>query len=262
MPGNILKVGCYGLLAVVWILLIFFPILSIFDSVAVSDLVAGLGSPIVLKSIKVSAVSSGVSILVVVILGLPTAYFLSRYDFPGKMFLDTLLEIPMVLPPAVSGIALLLTFGRRGIIGGWLSGIGVNIPFSLAAVVVAQIFVAVPFFIRTVKCGFRGINKNMEKAAQTLGKSPWQVFLKVTLPLAMPSVISGTVMAWARALGEFGATLMFAGNMPDRTQTLPLAVYTAMETDFAAAMTISAIMVLISFFVLVLVKTISGKEPV
>ncbi len=218
-----------------------------------------MGSPLVREALKVSAVSSGISMALILTLGLPTAYFLAHSNWRGKIFLDTLLDLPMVLPPAVAGTALLLAFGRSGPVGRWLSEIGLVIPFSLLAVVMAQTFVAAPFFIRSAKSGFQAVDRNLEQAAQTLGKTPCQVFWRVTFPLSLPSLVSGMIMSWARALGEFGATLVFAGNMPGRTQTLSLAVYTAMETDFPAAMVMSALLVIVSFVVLMAVKLLAGK---
>ncbi|GAW92028.1 ABC transporter permease [Calderihabitans maritimus] len=249
----------YWLLTLVWFFLILLPILSIFGAFSQADLIAGLRSPLVREALRVSALSTGISMVLILSLGLPTAYFLARSNWRGKVFLDTLLDLPMVLPPAVAGMALLLAFGRRGLAGEVLYKMGLVLPFSLPAVVMAQTFVAAPFFIRSAKSGFQAVDKNLEWAAQTLGKTPWQVFWRVTFPLALPSLVSGLIMSWARALGEFGATLIFAGNMPGRTQTLPLAVYSAMETDFPAAMVMSAFLVVISFLVLVSVKVLAGK---
>lgn len=177
------------------------------------------------QALLLSLGTSLISLAIIVLLGIPLAYLLARRHFPGARIVDTLVDLPIVLPPAVAGLALLMAFGRRGIAGQWLDEIGLAIPFTTAAVVFAQVFVAVPFFIRSAKSGFARIDRDLEEAAADLGATPWRVFWRVTLPLARPALTAGAVLAWARALGEFGATIMFAGNLPGVTQTMPLAIY-------------------------------------
>ena len=177
------------------------------------------------QALLLSLGTSLISLAIIVVLGVPLAYLLARRRFPGVRLVDTLVDLPIVLPPAVAGLALLMAFGRRGIAGQWLAELGLAIPFTTTAVVLAQIFVAVPFFVRAAKSGFARIDHDVEEAAADLGATPWRVFWRVTLPLARPALTAGAVLAWARALGEFGATIMFAGNLPGVTQTMPLAIY-------------------------------------
>lgn len=217
-------------------------------------------SPVVMSSLKVSFTTSLCATIIFLVVGVPAAYFMARIDFKGKKLLGALLELPMVLPPSVAGLALLMTFGRLGILGKYLTLLGINIPFSTAAVVMAQVFVAGPIFLKTARNGFAQVNPWLEKVSFTLGKSTWSTFRKVTLPLALPSLVSGLIMAWARALGEFGATIMFAGNLPGKTQTLPLAIYAGMERDVDEALAIATLMLLTSFAVLFVTKIISGRE--
>jgi len=217
-------------------------------------------NPAVVSSLKLSIITSSCAALVFIVLGVPAAYFLARVDFKGKKILGALLELPMVLPPSVAGLALLMTFGRLGLLGKYLNFFGISIPFSTSAVVMAQVFVAGPIFLKTARNGFAAVNPWLEKVSFTLGKSAWSTFCTITLPLALPSLISGLIMAWARALGEFGATIMFAGNLPGKTQTLPLAIFSGMERNIDEAVAIAALMLLISFAVLFVTKIITGRE--
>src|SRR5690606_11319808 len=155
----------------------------------------------------------------------PLAYLMGRHQYRYKKLLDTLIDLPTVLPPAVAGVALLMTLGRRGLIGGWLDDLGIEVAFTTAAVVIAQIFIAAPFYVRSAARGFAGIDPEIGQAAQLDGASGWQVFRYVILPLSRFALLSGAMMSWARALGEFGATMIFAGNFPGRTQTMPTAIY-------------------------------------
>ena len=172
-------------------------------------------------SLATSAVSSGA----IVLFGTPLAFALARRRFAGARAVDLLIDLPIVLPPSVAGIALLLAFGRFGLVGAWLNGAGVTVGFTTVAVVLAQTFVAAPFYVRAAAGAFRRIDRDLEEAAADLGATPWRTLRVVTLPLALPSLLAGAVLAWARALGEFGATIMFAGNFPGVTQTMPLAIY-------------------------------------
>jgi molybdate transport system permease protein len=175
--------------------------------------------------------------------------------------IDTLIDLPMILPPTVAGVALLMAFGRRGVAGVWLDRLGIQISFTTLAVILAQSFVSIPFYIRAARAGFRSVDQELERVAYTLGHSPFNTFLRVTVPLAFPALLSGAVMAWARALGEFGATIMFAGNLIGRTQTMPLAIYMAMESDLTAALVLSAILVFISFSILLGVRLLLHRSP-
>lgn len=217
---------------------------------------------IVVQALALSATTTLLSLFLILLLGTPTAWLLARYDFPGRRIADTLIDLPMVLPPAVAGIALLITFGRRGALGPALASAGLDVPFTTAAVVLAQCFVAAPFYIRAARAGFAGVDTALEQVAGTLGASPPRVFLRVTVPLAWPALLGGAVMAWARALGEFGATIMFAGNFVGRTQTMPLAIYAALESDLDAALTLSVILVAVSFAVLLAVRVVTRRAGV
>jgi molybdate transport system permease protein len=186
-----------------------------------------------------------------VVLGVPLAWVLARVEFPGRRLVRALVTVPLVLPPVVGGVALLLVFGRRGLVGGWLNDtFGVSLPFTTAGVVVAEAFVAMPFLVISVEGALRGADARYEEAAATLGASRWTAFRRVTLPLIAPGVAAGAVLCWARALGEFGATITFAGNFPGRTQTMPLAVYLALEQDLNAAIVLSLLLLLVSVTIL------------
>jgi molybdate transport system permease protein len=213
-----------------------------------------LADPQVVAALRLSLLTTSITLLLAVILGTPLAYVLARWEFPGKQWIDTLIDLPMVLPPAVAGVALLMAFGRRGVVGAWLSGIGVELAFTTTAVVIAQAFVAAPFYVRAARAGFAAVDPVLEGVSRTLGLSPLNTFWRVTVPLALPALLGGAVMSWARALGEFGATIMFAGNFAGRTQTMPLAVYQALESDLNVSLTLSTILVVVSFAVLLVFR--------
>ncbi len=216
--------------------------------------VDALRSPTVAQALGLSLGTTAASLGLVVILGTPMAYLLARHSFPGRRILDTLIDLPMVLPPAVAGLSLLLLFGRNGLLGPVLRPLGVEVAFTTGAVVLAQAFVAGPFYIRSARAGFESVNPQLERVAATLGEGEGRIFWRITVPLALPSLLGGAVMTWARALGEFGATIMFAGNFPGRTQTMPLAVYMAMESDLWTALTLALILVALSFAALGILK--------
>ena len=185
------------------------------------------------------------------LLGVPLAWMLARTAFPGRRLVRALVTVPLVLPPVVGGVALLLVFGRRGLLGSWLdTTFGVSLPFTTAGVVLAEAFVAMPFLVISVEGALRGADARYEEAAATLGASRWTAFRRVTLPLIAPGVAAGGVLCWARALGEFGATITFAGNFPGRTQTMPLAVYLALEQDVDAAIVLSLLLLVVSVVIL------------
>ena len=190
-------------------------------------------------------------------LGTPVAYVLARYRFWGVGLLDILIDLPMVLPPAVAGIALLVAFGRNGVIGQALASVGIELPFTTAAVIMAQMFVAAPFYIRAAKAGFVSVDRQLEQISATLGESDLGTFWRITLPMARNALLAGAIMTWSRSLGEFGATILFAGNLPGRTQTMPLAIYTALQTDVNVALALAAILLAISFALLVLLRVVT-----
>jgi molybdate transport system permease protein len=206
-----------------------------------------LGDPVVREALRLSLVTSAAATALTVAMGLPVAYLLARFRFRGRGLVDTLIDLPLTLPPVVAGVALLLTFGRMGLLGRYLEAAGIRIAFSTAAVVIAQTFIAAPFFVRAARAGFAAVPVELEHAAMTLGRSRWSVFWTVAAPLAWPSLLAGIVLAWARALSEFGATMMFAGNLPGVTQTLPLAVMSAMETNLDLAVALSTLSLVLAF---------------
>lgn len=216
-----------------------------------------LSSPVVQDALRVSLLTTGMTLLLTVLLVTPVAWLLARFEFPGKNVLDTLLDLPIVLPPVVAGVGLLLTFGRNGLLGPALELAGISVAFSPAAVVLAQLFVAAPFYLRTAKAGFMAVDEEVEDAARTDGAGGWAVFRHVTWPLAFPFLLEGLVLTWARALGEFGATILFAGSLPGKTRTITLTIYAALESDLAPALVLSAVMVVVAFAVLLLVRVMT-----
>ena len=216
---------------------------------------AVLASPGALTALRLSLVCSLGALLLALAVGVPLAVLLARARFPGRDLVRALVTLPMVLPPVVGGVALLLAFGRRGLAGGLLDqALGVTLPFTTAGAVLAEAFVAMPFLVVTVEAGLGAMDRRYEEAAATLGAGRWYAFRRVTLPLALPSLWAGSALAWARALGEFGATITFAGNLPGRTQTMPLAVYLALETDPDAAIALSLVLLAVSLGVLVALR--------
>lgn len=217
-----------------------------------------LGDPLVVSAIRLTLLTTGLVILLAVITGTPLAYWLARSDFRGKRLLETLIELPIALPPVIAGVALLMTFGRRGVFGPALEVFGIVLPFTTAAVVLAQLFVAVPFYVRGAALGFRAVPREVEEAAAVDGAEPWQTFRRITLPLAFPGLLSGLLLCGTRAAAEFGATLLFAGNLPGRTQTMTLAIMTAMETDVNRALALAVLLLLASLAILLGVRAMLG----
>jgi molybdate transport system permease protein len=228
------------------------PLIGLLVRAPWSNLAQVLAESAVLDALGLSLVCATSATALSLVFGVPLAWVLARARFPGRGLLRALVTLPLVLPPVVGGVALLLAFGRRGIVGQYLDAwFGFTLPFSTLGVVVAETFVAMPFLIVTVEGAFRTSNRGFEEAATTLGASRLTVFRRVTLPLIRPSVIAGAVLCWARALGEFGATITFAGNFPGRTQTMPIAVYLALERDPDAAIALSLVLLTVSVAVLV-----------
>jgi molybdate transport system permease protein len=216
-----------------------------------SELPARLAEPEMLAALRLSLLTATAATVLSLLFGVPIAWLLARGEFPGRSVLRALVTVPLVLPPVVGGVALLLVFGRSGIIGSWLyERFDITIPFSTTAVVLAMTFVSMPFLVVSVEGALRGADIRFEEAAATLGAGRWTVFTHVTLPMVAPGVLAGAVLCWARALGEFGATITFAGNFPGRTQTMPLAVYLALQTDLEAAIVLSLILLAVSVIVL------------
>ena len=251
-----------GLVATaLYLLFIGLPVLALLVRAAQGeDFLSSLTSDLALKALRLSLITSAVSMVVVVLVGTPFAHLLARSKSPPLRVVDSLVELPIVLPPVVAGLAMLMAFGRQGIIGPALEDLGLNIPFTTTAVIFAQIFVAAPFYIRAARLGFQSVARDYEDVSQTLGVSPWWTFWRVTLPLAGPSVATGLALAWTRAISEFGATLMFAGNLTGRTQTMPLAIMTSMESSLSTALALSVLLLAGAVLVLVALGLFSRRQ--
>ncbi len=228
------------------------PLVALLQRAPWRDLPDLVTSPVVADALRLSVVSALAATGIAVLLGVPLAWVLAHGEFRGRSVLRAVVTLPMVLPPVVGGAALLFAFGRRGLLGEPLhDGTGILLPYSIWGVVVANTFVALPFLVLTVESGFRATDPRFADAAATLGAGRWTVFRRVTLPNALPAVAAGAVLCWARALGEFGATVTFAGNLPGRTQTMPLAVFLELQSDRDAAIALSLVLVVVSLAVLV-----------
>jgi molybdate transport system permease protein len=242
-------------LAAAAILLLALPLAGLIVRAPWGSLWSELSAGDVRAALRLSLLCSLSATALSVLFGLPLAWVQARLVFPGRALLRGLTLLPIVLPPVVGGVALLAAFGRRGLLGQWLeAACGVRLPFSTAGAALAETFVALPFFVLTVEGGLRSVDRRLEDAARTLGAGPWRVFWSVTLPLVRPSLLAGAVLCWARALGEFGATITFAGNFPGRTQTLPLAVYLLLESRPEAGIAVSLLLVAVSLAVLVVLR--------
>ncbi len=198
--------------------------------------------------------------LAALVFGTPLAYLLARREFPGKALVEGLIELPIALPPLIAGVGLLMAFGRRGLFGSTLEAFGIALPFTTAAVVLAQLFVSVPFYVRAAILGFRAVPREVEEAAAVDGASGWRTFHSISVPLAFPGLLSGVLLCGTRAASEFGATLMFAGNFPGRTQTLTLAVMTAMETDVSEALALSVLLLAVAVGVVIGARLLLGRR--
>lgn len=249
-----------ALAAVPLALLLALPIGVLLVRAAQPDVLASLALPVALEALRLSLLTTGVALLVIVVLGTPLAYLLARYRFRGHRLLDALVDLPVVLPPVVAGVALLLVFGRRGLIGAPLAEAGIDMAFTSTAVILAQVFVASPFYVRAMKAGFAAVPRELEAAALTDGATRWQAFRRITLPLAAPAFVEGAVLSWARALGEFGATIVFAGSFAGRTRTLPLAIYAALERDLDAAVALSAVLTVVAAGLFLTVRWASRRS--
>jgi molybdate transport system permease protein len=261
------RLGLDWLFAPLGILLVAFltvPLLALaWRAVDSGELGDHITSGFVLDALRLSAITSTVTLAIAVIAGTPLAYLLARREFPGKTLVDMLIVLPIVLPPTVAGVALLVALGRRGVIGEPLDAAGINIAFTTTAVVLAQLFVSAPFYIRTAKAGFESVEPEYEGVASTLGASPLRTFREVTLPLAWPSLVAGAILCWARALSELGATLILAGSLRGETQTMPLAIIAAFESgrSIDVPIALSLILVMAAVVLLLLLKVIERGAP-
>jgi molybdate transport system permease protein len=232
------------------------PIVAIFSELTLGELRAGLTSEVARDALRVTLETNLVAMALIVLFGTPTAYLLASREFRGRTLLVTLVELPLVLPPAVAGIGLLAAFGRLGLLGGTMESLGLDIAFTKTAVVLAVTFVASPFYVRTAIAAFEGVDRDLVAASRTLGAGPARTFFRVALPLAGGGLGAGAALAFARGLGEFGATIMFAGSLQGVTQTLSLAIYQEFDVDFDTALAIGALLVVGSALVLLAAKVI------
>ncbi len=253
------RAGRAGVTALALLLLLFIlvPLAALFLHTSPAALWASLQQPQAVSALLLSLETTVTTLLLALVLGTPAAYLLARRRFRGQRLLDSLVDLPIVVPPAVAGVALLMAFGREGLLAPALDVLGIHLSFSTGAVVLAQLFVACPFYVRSARAGFMAVDRTLEDASATLGYSGWGTFRRVTVPLALPALVGGAVLTWARALGEFGATIMFAGNLVGVTQTMPLAVYLGLESgDLDGAVALSAVLVVVSLAVLLVVRLV------
>lgn len=212
------------------------------------------------KALRLSLITSTITTGAAVIFGTPLAYILARWRFRFKAWIELLIDLPIVLPPSVAGLALLIAFGRRGLFGSMLNVFGISLPFTTAAVVLAQTFVAAPLYVRSARIGFTEIDKQLEEAALVEGANQWQLFYEVMFPLAGRALLSGAILTWTRALGEFGATILFAGNLEGVTQTMPMAIYLGFERNLGIALSLSVVLIIVSVVLLMLTKRLEKHE--
>ena len=236
------------------------PLLALFIRSINQDFFTHALSEQALQALRLSLVTSTITTLCAVLFGTPLAYMLARWRFRFKSWLELLIDLPIVLPPSVAGLVLLIAFGRRGLFGSALNIFGISLPFTTAAVVLAQTFVAAPLYVRSARIGFTEIDKQLEEAAHVEGANQWQLFREVMLPLAGRALLSGAILTWTRALGEFGATILFAGNLEGVTQTMPMAIYLGFERNLGVALALSVVLILVSVFLLMLTKRLEKHD--
>jgi molybdate transport system permease protein len=258
-PGVWFRLGLAAALAIALSFLTL-PVVAIFVDSSPADLVDSLGEPGVLDALWLSLRATAAAIALILVVGTPAAYLLATRSFPGKAVVVTVVELPLVLPPAAAGVALLASLGPEGILGGALGSLGIELPLTTAAVVVALTFVASPFYLRQAIGAFASVDRTLLDASRTLGASEAHGFRRIVIPAAMPGLSAGAALALGRALGEFGATLMFAGSFQGITQTVPLAIYDRFSTNFDSALALSAILVAVSAAILLSVKLVQGSE--
>lgn len=235
------------------------PILSLVVWTVNEEAWSAMASPVAREALSLSMRTTAATMAILVVVGTPAAYVLARGSFRGSRVLNTLVELPIVLPPSAAGIALLLAFGRFGLLGEYLNAFGITLSFTTVAVVMAEVFVAAPFYLRQAATGFAGVDRTIEEAALVDGADRTAVFLKVTVPLAFPALVAGVVTAWARALGEFGATIIFAGNFRGITQTIPLAIYSEFQSNIDAAVALSVLVLGFAFAVILSVRYLTRR---
>jgi len=250
-PSLLVVLGAPAAIALAFLLL---PLIGLLVRAPWRGLPQLLADPSVRQALRLSLMSATLATVFSLMVGVPLAWVLARRRFPGRRLVRALVLLPLVLPPVVGGVGMLYAFGRRGVLGPALGAVGISLPFSTAGVVLAEAFVAMPFLVITVEGALAGSDQRYEEAAATLGASDWTTFRRITLPLIGPSVAAGAVLCFARALGEFGATITFAGNLPGTTQTMPLAVYVALETNPEAALALALVLLAVSILILVALR--------
>ena len=236
------------------------PLLALFIRSVNQDFFTHAFSEQAFRALRLSLVTSTITTASAVIFGTPLAYILARWRFRFKSWIELLIDLPIVLPPSVAGLVLLIAFGRRGLFGSALNIFGISLPFTTAAVVIAQTFVAAPLYVRAARIGFSDIDKQLEEAAHVEGANQWQLFQEVMFPLAGRALLSGAILTWTRALGEFGATILFAGNLEGITQTMPMAIYLGFERNLGIALALSVVLVIVSVFLLMVTKRLEKYE--
>lgn len=251
-----IQLPIFALLVAITLSFIFLPMIAVFLDMTPQEIWQQLQTPLAYESLKLSLYTTLISLGLIIIFGTPVAYLLATKDFTGKHVLDVLIQLPIVIPPAVAGVGLLMVFGRFGLLGGWLDIFGIRIGFTFIAVIMAQSFISAPFYIQAARTSFATIDQSIINVSRTLGASKLRTFFRIILPLSIPGLVTGAALSWGRALGEFGATIMFAGNLPGKTQTMPLAIYSAMESDMRIAVALSALLITVAFFLLLSVKAI------
>jgi len=244
------------LLALPILFLLVIPVFALGVTASPQEILAGLNHPLFLSALALSAQTSFISLAIIVLAGTPLAWWLSTAPLSHRRPVELLVDLPIVLPPAVVGIALLQTFGRNGLFAPLIESLDLQIAFTTAAAVIAQTVVSAPFYIQSASTAFRRVDPALVLTARTLGQSKTGAFLKVTVPIALPGLIGGAALAWARAMGEFGATLLFAGNLSGTTQTLPLAIYTALESDIQVAVALALVSAVIAILLLLALRGI------
>jgi molybdate transport system permease protein len=238
---------------------LFLPLVAVFIAVPPAQALRDLATPTAAAALSLSIRTTCAAVVAIVAFGMPLAYWLSRARFRGKRLVEAAVQMPIVVPPAVAGVGLLLVFGRRGMLGPALDSLHLSVAFSTAAVVIAQAFVAGPFFVVAARQAFDAVDADLVAVSRTLGASPMRAFLNIELPLAAPGILAGAALSWARALGEFGATMLFAGNLPGVTQTLPLAIYTALDSGIDVAVAMAALLLFAAFALLLLIRLLDWR---
>lgn len=236
------------------------PVIALLWRAGTDGMLTLIAQPSALSALRLSLLTSTFSVLIAIVTGTPLAFVLARRKFAGKALLELVIDLPIVLPPSVAGIALLIAFGRQGVFGASLHAMGITLPFTTTAVVLAQTFVSAPLFVRAARIGFAEIDHQIVEAAYVEGSNEWQLFRYLMFPLAGRAILGGAVLAWTRAIGEFGATILFAGNLEGVTQTMPLAIYLGLERSLGVALALSTVLVFVSFLLLLVTRRLEDHR--